>query len=72
VGQADLLENAIPKLQIAWGADVARMRNVNVHDLLDRGRPGAHYHYAIRNLDRFVNIVRDKDDGLALRLPDAK
>ena len=36
------------------------------------GRARAHHHHPIGELHRFVDIVRDEDDRLALRLPDAQ
>ncbi len=53
-------------------ADVARVRNVDVDDALDSRRPRAHHDHAIGKLHGFVDIVRDEDDRLALRLPDAQ
>ena len=48
------------------------MRNIDRHDLLDGGGAGAHDHDPIGELHRLVDIVRDEDDGLSLRLPDAQ
>src|SRR6185437_1915145 len=72
VCQSDLPEDAIAKFEIAWRADVARMWDVDRHNLLNRRRTSAHDNHPVRELNRFVDIVGHKDDRLALRLPDAK
>src|SRR5262249_486972 len=72
VGQSDLLEDSVGKLQIAAGADVPRMGNVDLHDALDARRARAHDDDAIGQLDGLFDVVRDEHDGFALRLPDAQ
>ena len=68
--QPNLPEDTVAQLEIARRADVAGMRYVDVDDLLDRSRAGAHHHDAIGQLHSFIDVVRHKDNGLALRFPD--
>eukprot|EP01132_Coremiostelium_polycephalum_P007136 gene7136-8791_t len=42
------------------------------HDGFDPARPGRHRHHPRRHEDRFLDIVRDEDDGFLLVLPDAE
>src|SRR5271156_392819 len=72
VRQTDLVEDSGAKLQVAGRIDIARMRDIDVYDLLYPARPGAHDCYPIRELDGFVDIVSYEDDRLPLRLPDAE
>ena len=72
VGQSDLLEDAVAQLEVARGADIARVRDVDVDDLLDAGGAGVEDDDAVGELDGFVDVVGDEDDGLALGVPDAE
>ena len=60
------------KFQVVCGADVARMRYVDVDDLLNGGGAGAHHDYAVGKLDGLIDIVGHEDNRFAFCLPDAE
>src|SRR5205085_857982 len=72
VRKADLFEDAVAKLEVAARADVARMRDVDLHDSLDTRGARRHDDDAVGELDRLLDVVRDEEDRLFLRLPDAE
>src|SRR5579862_4774300 len=70
--QPNLLEDPVAQFQVMCRTNVARMRYIDIHNLLNRGWTRAHDYSPVGELHRLVNIVRYKDDRFALRFPDTK
>src|SRR5712691_7652141 len=72
MSQSDLGEELVADLDVSRRAEVARMRDVDVDHSPDPRRPLRHDDDAIGELHRFFDVVRDEENRLLLRLPDAQ
>src|SRR5438876_6513665 len=69
-GHAHHPENTVAFYQVTGRIEIARAREIDIDDFLNRRRTIAHHQHAIGKLDGFFDVVGDKKNSFLFALPD--